>query len=210
MVVTDDASADGSWEEMLALAREDSHLRVQRLKRQSGQTSALWAGMKTARGRIFITMDSDLQNDPAEIPRFLEALRSHDVVCGSRRESRAAGDSFLRRVSSVVANSVRNWLSSENISDAGCCYRAFRRECIEGLQLFKGMHRFLPTLFKMQGYSVTEIAIGTRPRLHGVSKYGVLNRLFKSFRDLLAVRWMKSRWIRLEFDSAAPSSTDER
>jgi hypothetical protein len=101
---------------------------------------------------------------------------------------------------------VRNKLSSESISDAGCTYRAFKRECIGGLQLFKGMHRFLPTLFKLQGFTVVEIPITNRPRLHGESKYGVWNRLFKSFRDLLAVRWMKDRWIRIDVEK--PASED--
>jgi dolichol-phosphate mannosyltransferase len=202
MVITDDCSPDGSWEEMQALAREDPRLRVQRLRRQSGETAASWAGMRAARGRVVITLDADLQNDPAEIPRFLEALGSHDVVCGTRVESRGKGDGFLRIASSRIANWVRNKLSSEDISDAGCTYRAFKRECLEGLQLYKGMHRFLPTLFRMQGYTVREIAIRNRPRLHGESKYGVWNRLWKSLYDLLAVRWMKSRWIRIELEPA--------
>jgi len=198
IVITDDASVDGSWEEMRAIAREDPRLRVQRNRRNSGETAASWAGMLAARGRVIITMDADLQNDPSDVPRFLEALKSHDAVCGTRVDSRKEGDGFLRIASSRIANWVRNKLSSEDISDAGCTYRAFKRECIEGLQLFKGMHRFLPTLFKMQGFTVTEIPISNRPRIHGESKYGVWNRLFKSFRDLLAVRWMKDRWIKID------------
>ena len=206
MVITDDASTDGSWEEMKAAAAEEPRLRVQRNRVNSGETAASWAGMLSARGRVIVTMDADLQNDPADLPRFLEGLRAHDVVCGTRVESRKKGDGFIRIASSRIANWVRNRLSSESISDAGCTYRAFRRECIRRLQLFKGMHRFLPTLFKMQGYSVVEIAISNRPRLHGESKYGVWNRLFKSFRDLLAVRWMKERWIRIDVEGPAAES----
>jgi dolichol-phosphate mannosyltransferase len=200
MVITDDASKDGSWDEMRAIAREDPRLRVQRNRRNSGETAASWAGMRSARGRVVVTMDADLQNDPKDLPRFLDALKTFDVVCGTRVDSRKEGDSFIRIASSRIANWVRNKLSSESISDAGCTYRAFKRECIEGLQLFKGMHRFLPTLFKLQGYTVTEIAITNRPRIHGESKYGVWNRLFKSFRDLLAVRWMKDRWIKIDLE----------
>jgi len=200
LVVTDDASTDGSWEEMVSLSSAEPRLRVQRNRRNSGETAASWAGMLAARGRTLVTMDADLQNDPRDLPAFLQALRTHDVVCGTRVESRKEGDGLLRIASSRIANWVRNRLSSESISDAGCTYRAFRRECIAGLQLFKGMHRFLPTLFKMQGYTVSEIPISNRPRLHGESKYGVWNRLFKSFRDLLAVRWMKSRWIRIDVE----------
>jgi hypothetical protein len=91
---------------------------------------------------------------------------------------------------------VRNKLSGETISDAGCCYRAFRRECIEDLKFFKGMHRFMPTLFKIEGFTVTEVQIRTNPRVAGKSNYGVWNRMFASFYDLLAVRWMKKRMFR--------------
>ena len=202
IIITDDASRDGSWEEMLALARQDPRLRVQRSRRNGGETAASWAGMLAARGRTIITLDADLQNDPKEIPRLLEALETCDAVCGTRVESRRAGDGPLKVASSRIANWVRNRLSAEDISDAGCTYRAFRRECIAGLQLFKGMHRFLPTLFRLQGYRVKEIPIGSRPRIHGRSKYGVWNRLFRSFRDLLAVRWMKDRWIKLDLEQA--------
>jgi dolichol-phosphate mannosyltransferase len=211
MVITDDASRDGSWEEMQRLALEDPALRVQRLRVNSGETAASWAGMLAARGRTIITLDADLQNDPQEIPRFLEGLRDHDVVCGTRVESRRDGDGAVRVLSSRIANWVRNRLSGEDISDAGCTYRAFRRECIAGLQLYKGMHRFLPTLFRMQGYRVCEIHVRNRERLHGQSKYGVWNRLWKSLYDLLAVRWMKSRWIRLDVDApGAPAAADRR
>jgi hypothetical protein len=106
---------------------------------------------------------------------------------------RGQGDSFVRVASSRIANAIRNKVSGENVSDAGCTYRAFRRECVAGLKFFSGMHRFLPTLIKMEGFSVTEIPITNHPRFAGRSHYGVWNRLFASFYDLLAVRWMKSR-----------------
>jgi hypothetical protein len=129
-----------------------------------------------------------------DIPKFLEALSTGaDCVCGTRVESRSRGDNFIRVASSRIANWVRNKLSDENISDAGCTFRAFRRECVNKLKLYRGLHRFIPTLLKMEGFSVTEIPVSNNPRLHGESKYGVWNRLFKSFHDLLAIRWMKSR-----------------
>jgi hypothetical protein len=106
---------------------------------------------------------------------------------------RGEGDHFIRIASSRIANWVRNKLSGENISDAGCTYRAFKRECIDNLKFFKGMHRFLPTLFKIEGYTVTEIEVSNQPRFAGQAHYGVWNRLFASFYDLLAVRWMKKR-----------------
>jgi glycosyltransferase involved in cell wall biosynthesis len=158
----------------------------------------MWAGMKAASGRFIVTLDADLQNDPADLPRFLEGLKQFDCVCGSRVEARGQGDGFIRIASSRIANSVRNKLSGETISDAGCCFRAFKRECIENLKFFKGMHRFLPTLFKIEGFTVTEIPIRHNPRTAGEAHYGVWNRLFASFYDLLAVRWMKKRMFRYE------------
>ena len=115
-----------------------------------------------------------------------------------RVATRGKGDSFVKVASSRTANWVRNKLSQENISDAGCTYRAFKRECVSKLKLYRGLHRFIPTLLKMEGFTVTEIPVTNHPRLHGESKYGVWNRLFKSFRDLLAIRWMKSRLLGYE------------
>ena len=198
IVITDDCSRDGSWALLKELAKSDPRIRIQRFEKNAGQSAALWAGMKAARGRYIATLDSDLQNDPHDLPKFLEALKQFDCVCGSRVESRRQGDNVIRIISSRIANNVRNWLSGETIQDSGCCFRAFKRECIDNLFFFKGMHRFMPTLIKMEGYSVTEIPISTNPRFSGVSNYGVWNRLFASFYDLLAVRWMKKRLIRFK------------
>jgi len=196
IVLVDDGSGDGSWEVLKELGRRDPRIRAQRFAQQCGQSAALWAGIKAARGAIIVTMDGDMQNPPTEIPRFLETLKQADCVCGSRVAARAAGDSWLRRASSHVANCVRNKVSGETISDAGCCYRAFRGECVKKIKFFKGAHRFLPTLIRMEGFTVTEIPISHNPRGSGRTHYGVWNRLFKSFADLLAVRWMKKRVIR--------------
>jgi glycosyltransferase involved in cell wall biosynthesis len=156
----------------------------------------MWAGMKAARGKYIVTLDADLQNDPRDIPQFLEALKRFDCVCGTRVEARSQGDNFIRILSSKIANGVRNKLSGETITDAGCCFRAFKRECVQDLKFFKGMHRFLPTLFKIEGFTVTEIPVRHNPRASGQAHYGVWNRLFASFYDLLAVRWMKKRMFR--------------
>src|SRR5947207_1436956 len=113
----------------------------------------------------------------------------------------------------AIANWVRNKLSNENISDAGCTYRCFKRECVAKLKLYRGLHRFIPTLLKMEGYTVSEIPVSNNPRIHGESKYGVWNRLFKSFRDLLAIRWMKSRLlgyqVGVELDRAREAEPEE-
>jgi dolichol-phosphate mannosyltransferase len=193
VVITDDCSKDKSWEILRELAAGDPRIRVQRFAFNCGESAASWAGMKAARGKYIVTLDADLQNDPKDLPKFLEALKRFDCVCGTRVETRGKGDNFIRIASSHIANCVRNKLSGEQITDAGCTYRAFKRECIENLKFFKGMHRFLPTLFKIEGFTVTEIPVTNNPRFAGQSHYGVWNRLFASFYDLLAVRWMKKR-----------------
>ena len=196
VVITDDCSKDNSWKILKELAGQFPYIRVQRLEHNCGESAASWAGLKAARGQYLVTLDADLQNDPRDLPKFIEALKDYDCVCGTRVESRGQGDNFIRIASSRIANSVRNKLSGEQISDAGCTYRAFKRECVGNLKFFKGMHRFLPTLFKIEGHTVTEIAVSNNPRFAGQSHYGVWNRLFASFYDLLAVRWMKKRMFK--------------
>jgi dolichol-phosphate mannosyltransferase len=198
VVITDDCSQDKSWEILKELAAGDPRIRVQRFACNCGESAASFAGLKAARGKYLFTLDADLQNDPQDLPKFLEQLPPFDCVCGTRIKVRGTGDGFVRVASSRIANAVRNRLSGETISDAGCTYRAFRRECLMNLKFFKGMHRFLPTLFKIEGYSVTEIGVSHHPRFAGQSHYGVWNRLFASFYDLLAVRWMKKRMIQFK------------
>jgi dolichol-phosphate mannosyltransferase len=196
IVFTDDCSTDNSWTALKKLAAIDPKIRAQRFAYNCGQSAALWAGMKATRGKFIVTLDADLQNDPQDAPKLLGALKNFDCACGTRIEARSHGDNFVRIASSKIANWVRNKLSGENISDAGCCYRAFKRECIADLKFFKGMHRFLPTLFKIEGFTVTEIPVGHHPRASGRTHYGIWNRLFASFYDLLAVRWMKTRMFK--------------
>jgi glycosyltransferase involved in cell wall biosynthesis len=209
IVLVDDGSTDGSWREIESLVARDPRVRGIRFRRNCGETAASDAGLRAARGRFLMTMDADLQNDPADIPKFLEALdQGFDCVCGTRVSTRGEGDRFIRVASSRIANWVRNKLSDEQISDGGCTYRAFRRECIARLKLYRGLHRFIPTLLKMEGFTIIEIPIASHPRLHGRSKYGVWNRLFKSFRDLLAIRWMKSRMLGYEIETELDRSRE--
>jgi dolichol-phosphate mannosyltransferase len=203
LILVDDGSKDGSWQAIEALAAKDPRVRGLKFKQNCGETAASDAGMRAARGKFVMTMDADLQNEPGDIPAFLQELDKGNVdcVCGTRVGTRGQGDSFIRVASSRIANWVRNKLSQENITDAGCTYRCFKRECVDKLKLYRGLHRFIPTLLKMEGYTVTEIPVTNNPRLHGESKYGVWNRLFKSFRDLLAIRWMKSRLLGYEVET---------
>ncbi|HZM71128.1 MAG TPA: glycosyltransferase family 2 protein [Candidatus Cryosericum sp.] len=195
VLMIDDGSTDGSDEALRRLRDVYPALRVVRFARNAGQTAAMDAGFRRARGDVIVTLDADLQNDPVDIPRLLRELAGWDAIVGVRQVRR---DSFVRRVSSRVANCVRNRLSDETISDTGCSLKAYRREALSRLVLYDGMHRFLPTLLKMEGFRVRELPVGHRPRAHGRSKYGISNRLVPSFLDLLAVRWMKKRRLRYE------------
>jgi len=195
ILMVDDGSVDGSGEALLALRRAHPILRVIRFAHNAGQTAAIDAGFHRARGTIVVTLDADLQNDPADIPNLVRAMEGWDAVVGVRTGRR---DTLVRRVSSRVANYVRNRLSDETIEDTGCSLKAYRREALERLKLYNGLHRFLPTLLRMEGFRVRELPVGHRPRVHGRSKYGISNRLVPSFLDLLAVRWMKKRSLRYE------------
>jgi glycosyltransferase involved in cell wall biosynthesis len=197
VVFVDDGSKDRSAEIIRSFRDADPRVRLVRLKANSGETAATDAGFKAARGRRVVVMDADLQNDPRDIPMLLAHLDHGDAVTGWRVD-RAAGDNLVRRVSSRVANRIRNWVSDETIQDSGCTFRAFRRECLRGLVLYRGFHRFIPTLLRMRGYHVIEVPVGHRARRFGSSKYGVLNRAFVAFADLLVIRWMKARLLRYE------------
>jgi glycosyltransferase involved in cell wall biosynthesis len=207
VIFADDGSRDRSAEIVRAFRAVDPRVRLVKLKANAGETAAMDAGLKVARGRFVVTMDADLQNDPRDIPRLLDHLKDWDVATGWRVD-RAAGDSIVRRVSSIIANRVRNALSDESIHDSACTFRAFRRECLRDLTLYRGLHRFIPTLLRMQGYRVLEVPINHRPRRFGESKYGIGNRAVRAFVDLLAVRWMKSR--RLGYEVAEVSEAEER
>jgi len=194
VVLVDDGSSDDTTKLLAAEKERRESLRVVRLKRNCGQSAAMACGFDHARGRVTVTLDADLQNDPADIPGLLAKIDSGecDAVCGWRRKRQ---DNWLRRISSKIANGVRNKLSGETITDTGCSLKAYKTEYLRKIKMFKGMHRFLPTLLKLEGARVMEVPVGHRPRHAGQAKYGVWNRVFKSFRDLLAVRWMKRRHI---------------
>jgi dolichol-phosphate mannosyltransferase len=197
VIFVDDGSQDRSAEIIREFRRQDRRVRLIRLKANAGETAATDAGFKAVRGRQVVVMDADLQNDPRDIPGMLARLGEWDAVTGWRVD-RAAGDSWARRLSSRIANRIRNALSQETIQDSGCTFRAFRRECVRDLALYRGLHRFIPTLLRMRGFRVIEVPVSHRPRRFGTSKYGIGNRALRAFIDLLAVRWMKDRHLRYE------------
>jgi dolichol-phosphate mannosyltransferase len=197
VIFVDDGSRDRSAEIVREFRAHDRRVRLVRLTTNAGETAATDAGLKVVRGRHVVVMDADLQNDPHDIPAMLKQLDQWDAVTGWR-VNRAAGDSWVRRLSSRIANRVRNRLSEETIQDSGCTFRAFRRECLRDLVLYKGFHRFIPTLLKMRGFRVLEVPVNHRPRRFGRSKYGIGNRAVRAFVDLLVVRWIKDRVLRYE------------
>jgi len=197
MIFVDDGSKDQSRHLLKKMALEYPQIRILGFKKNCGETAAGAAGIKEARGGIVITIDADLQNDPKDIPKMLDYLKEYDMVTGWRQKRE---DSWVKRITSRIANRIRNSLSGEEIQDSGCTFRAYKRECLQEIKLYKGMHRFIPTLVKMEGYRVIEIPIAHHPRKFGVSKYTTWNRMWRAFVDLLAVKWMKSRYIHYEIE----------
>lgn len=193
ILFVDDGSADGSVAVMRDLAEKDSRVRVLVLDGRHGQSAALDAGFRAVRAPITATLDADLQNDPADLPRLLSYLDRADVVNGIRI---ARQDSLSKRLSSRIANAVRNLVTGDSVTDVGCSLRVMRTMYLRRIKLYRGLHRFLPTLLALEGARLVEVPVSHRSRIHGRSKYGVGNRLATGVVDLLAVRWMKRRALR--------------
>ena len=203
IVAVDDGSTDGSLDVLKALKREHPEIHIVAFAANAGQTAAFAAGFGAARGRVIVTLDADLQNDPADIPVLLAELERSGAaaVVGYRVDRR---DSGWKRLQSRIANGVRNRLNRETIRDTGCSLKAFRAEALRALPLFNGMHRFLPTLVRMQGGQVTEVPVHHRTRRFGKTKYGMWNRVFRALIDALAVRWMQRRALRYRVREELP------
>lgn len=193
IIYVDDGSTDGSSEILDRLAAVHPPVTVLHFDRNHGQSAGFDAGFKRAKGRLVVTMDGDLQNDPEDIGTLLPYAKQYDLVCGWRTERH---DTFIRKISSRVANAVRSAVTGDRVHDTGCSLKVFHRRVVDRLQLFNGMHRFFPALALMHGFTVTEVPVRHHPRTHGISKYGVGNRLFKGLYDLMAVRWMQTRVLR--------------
>jgi glycosyltransferase involved in cell wall biosynthesis len=193
ILFVDDGSRDESPAVLREIAQKDPRVRLILLDGHHGQSAALDAGFRAVRAPITVTLDADLQNDPADIPALLACLDRADVVNGVRARRR---DSLLRIVSSRVANAVRNRLTGASVSDVGCSLRVMRTRHLRRVKLYRGLHRFLPTLLALEGARVVEIPVSHRPRRYGRSKYGIRDRLFVGLLDLAAVCWMKRRAFR--------------
>jgi len=198
LVMVDDASTDSTLAEMRqARAELGPTVRVVRHRRRSGQSTALLTGVRVARHPWVVSLDGDGQNDPADIARLLAQLRGSGpdpalrLVIGDRRAVR--NDDWLRRLSSRVANGVRNALLHDGVPDTGCGLKLFSRDAFLALPYFDHMHRFLPALIRQGGGRVLSVGVGHRPRTRGQSKYGVANRLFVGIIDLFGVAWLGRR-----------------
>ncbi|HUZ45577.1 MAG TPA: glycosyltransferase family 2 protein [Terriglobia bacterium] len=196
ILFVDDGSGDKTLELLKEAQKRDSRIRIAHFRKNLGQTAAMAAGFRLAQGKMIATIDADLQNDPMEIPRLVKMLKDWDAVCGVRVKRQ---DSWWKRLSSRIGNGFRNWVTGDDVIDTGCTLKAYRRECLEGLELYNGMHRFLPTLIKMRGCRVAQVPVAHHPRLAGETKYGTWGRLVKGLADVWAVRWMKKN--RIQYDA---------
>jgi glycosyltransferase involved in cell wall biosynthesis len=190
LILVDDGSTDGSFCLLKGVAESDQRVKVIRFRRNFGQTAAMAAGFDAASGRVVVPMDGDLQNDPADIPHLLEKIHEgYDVVSGWRRDRM---DTFInRKLPSVTANFLISRLTGIKLHDYGCTLKAYRREVLDGINLYGEMHRFVPALASQVGARVTEIPVNHRHRLHGKSKYGI-SRTMRVVLDLMTVKFLLS------------------
>lgn len=192
LLLVDDASTDGTWQQMLRAQQADARVRPVRLLRHSGQSAALWAGFSASRGSLIATLDGDLQNDPMDLPRMIKELAGYDLVCGVRTKRM---DNRLRRISTAVARWARKTALGVDFRDTGCNLRVFKRSILGTLFPFDGLHRFMPILAHSAGARVLELPVTHHPRTAGKSKYGVWNRLGRGLWDLVGVAWYRQRQL---------------
>jgi dolichol-phosphate mannosyltransferase len=184
---------DGSRDATVSRITPSPNVRVLQFERNAGQSAAMYAGLHAARGATAVLIDGDLQNDPADIPKLLREIdNGADLVCGYRAVRK---DTTVKRLTSRIANFVRSRFTKDGVRDTGCTLKAMRRECVDALVPFKGMHRFIPALVKGAGYTLVEVPVNHRARQFGVSKYGLGNRAVRATVDMFGVRWLLSRQL---------------
>jgi len=190
LILVDDGSSDGSFRFLSELAARDQRVKVIRFRRNFGQTAAMAAGFDAASGKVVVPMDGDLQNDPSDILHLLAKVNEgYDVVSGWRKERR---DTFInRKLPSILANALISRLTGVHLHDYGCTLKAYRREVLDGINLYGEMHRFVPALASQIGAKVAEIPVKHHPRLHGTSKYGI-SRTMRVVLDLMTVKFLLS------------------
>lgn len=195
LICIDDGSTDGTKRLLQNLSKHKPYIRLIAFQRNYGQSSAFDAGFKAAQGEFVITLDGDGQNDPKDIPHLVQKVSSSDMVCGIRLKRK---DTFVKRITSKMANRIRNLLVDDGVQDTGCSLKIYRKACLDKIKMYHGMHRFLPALFKIEGFRVEQHVVNHRQRLKGKSNYNFFNRSFNTIADLLAVRWMKKRHLKYQ------------
>ncbi len=195
ILLIDDCSRDNSLQIIRDLCVTIKPLRYLSFARNCGQSAALYAGFQAAKGDVIITMDADLQNDPADLRQMIKHYGQFDMVNGWRFNRQ---DTWSKKLASRFGNKVRNWLTSETIHDTGCSLKIMNAAMLKRIQIYKGLHRFLPTLMRLEGAKVIEVKVNHRERLFGVSKYTNLRRGIEGLYDLIAVRWMQSRHLQID------------
>jgi glycosyltransferase involved in cell wall biosynthesis len=205
VIVVDDGSTDATPKMLDDAMATRPWLRVIRMAKNGGQSAAFEAGFDAARGEILATIDADLQNDPEEIPRLLPLLEEKkvDMITGWRRDRQ---DTPFRRWQSRQANRIRNWITQETVQDSASSLKIYRAGAIKGIKLFRGAHRYFPTLVKMRGGTVYETPVKHSQRFAGTAKYGFRNRAFVGIADLFGVRWMKKRYLKYEASEVRPTN----
>lgn len=197
LIYIDDGSTDGTLGVLQSLSKDYPEVAVLSFDRNYGQTSAFDAGFRRARGSYVITLDGDRQNDPQDIPKLLALKETYDLICGVRHKRK---DSLFKKGISCVANWVRSGLIGDGIKDTGCSLKVYKKSSLDRIKLFHGMHRFLPALFLLEGYSIAQVEVNHRKRGAGKSKYTLFNRSFNTIADLLAVYWMRKRALRYKLE----------
>jgi dolichol-phosphate mannosyltransferase len=207
VIFVDDGSTDGSADILQRFAKEDRRIRLIRFEANAGLSASFYAGLQAARGRVVATMDSDLQSDPRDIGMLMTYLGQADAVVGWRH---VRHDSWLKRVSSRTANAIRKAVTGDSVQDSACSLRVMRLACISAVPPYTGMHRFMPTLLKTAGFRVIQVRVNHRPRKFGRSKFGVSDRAFSAFADLLVVRWMMVRRLRYRIAEQIDPTAEDR
>ncbi len=205
VIIIDDGSTDRSPALLNEAMGRLPWLRVMRMAKNAGQSAAFEAGFEAARGELIATIDADLQNDPEEIPRLIPLLAQHnvDMITGWRKHRQ---DTAFRRWQSRQANRIRNWITQETVNDSASSLKLYKAHAIKGIKLFRGAHRYFPTLVKMRGFTVYEEPVKHSPRFAGTAKYGFRNRAFVGLVDLFGVRWMKKRYLRYTASEVRPGA----
>ncbi|MGE4319043.1 MAG: glycosyltransferase family 2 protein [Deferribacterales bacterium] len=194
IIFVDDCSKDKSLDVIRQLAASDKNVRYIAFEKNTGQSGALYAGFQAALGEIIITMDADLQNDPKDIPEMLKLFGQYDMINGWRHNRK---DTLSKKIASKIGNKVRNSIINDGMHDTGCSLKVMRADMLKKIRMFKGMHRFLPALMRLEGANVTEVKVNHRHRQFGVSKYTNLRRGIEGLYDLICVRWMQKRYLKI-------------